>query len=107
MGIIGRDGVFKRCCETTMNVLRTNHASLLTILEVFIHDPLYKWALSPLQALRLQRDENEVESNLEEVNLDNNNPGSSTGNTDAEVISTEICYILANTFSPQTKTTRI
>jgi ataxia telangiectasia mutated family protein len=27
----------------------------LTVVEVFIHDPLYRWTLSPLQALRLQR----------------------------------------------------
>lgn len=54
MGITGCDGVFIRCCEETMKVLRANHAALLTIVEVFIHDPLYRWALSPLQALRIQ-----------------------------------------------------
>jgi hypothetical protein len=31
-------------------VLRLNLSQLLTILEVVIHDPLYKWSLSPLQA---------------------------------------------------------
>ena len=45
MGITGVEGVFRRCCEETMNVLRENHASLITIVEVFIHDPLYRWAL--------------------------------------------------------------
>lgn len=69
MGIMGYEGVFRRCCEQTMKVLRDNHASLLTILEVFIHDPLYRWALSPLQALRLQRDETEVEDGLEDVEI--------------------------------------
>jgi len=28
--------------------------------EVFLHDPLYKWTLSPLKALRLQREETEI-----------------------------------------------
>lgn len=76
MGITGVEGVFRRCCEATMAVLRMHHASLLTIVEVFIHDPLYKWALSPLQALRLQRDETEVEPGLEVSAL---NPGESSG----------------------------
>jgi ataxia telangiectasia mutated family protein len=33
-----------------LRVLRLNLSQLLTILEVVIHDPLYKWSLSPLQA---------------------------------------------------------
>jgi ataxia telangiectasia mutated family protein len=45
MGITGVEGIFRRCCEETMKVLRANHASLITIVEVFIHDPLYRWAL--------------------------------------------------------------
>jgi ataxia telangiectasia mutated family protein len=34
MGVAGTNGVFIRCCEETMRVLRANRASLLTILEV-------------------------------------------------------------------------
>jgi len=60
MGITGVEGVFRRCCEETMKVLRQQHESLLTIVEVFLHDPLYKWTLSPLRALQLQKDETEV-----------------------------------------------
>lgn len=40
--------------------MRANKESLLTIVEVFIHDPLYKWALSPLKALQRQRVSNEL-----------------------------------------------
>lgn len=36
MGITGVEGIFKRCCEVTMNVLRMNGSSLTTILEVFV-----------------------------------------------------------------------
>eukprot|EP01119_Soliformovum_irregulare_P003410 TRINITY_DN1390_c0_g2_i1.p1 TRINITY_DN1390_c0_g2~~TRINITY_DN1390_c0_g2_i1.p1 ORF type:complete len:551 (-),score=136.76 TRINITY_DN1390_c0_g2_i1:183-1682(-) len=78
MGVTGYDGVFTRCCEATMTVLRENQAALLTIVEVFIHDPLFKWALSPLQALRVQRDFNEFSIDEEGT------PNSATGNTDAE-----------------------
>ncbi len=54
MGVTGVEGVFRRCCEETMRVLRQNEEMLLTVLEVFVHDPLYKWALSPHQMDRLR-----------------------------------------------------
>ncbi|GLT47213.1 hypothetical protein SLA2020_209240 [Shorea laevis] len=66
MGVTGVEGVFRRCCEETLSVMRTNKEALLTIVEVFIHDPLYKWALSPLKALQRQKDtEDDLESSLE------------------------------------------
>ncbi|MCO5564111.1 hypothetical protein L7F22_017767 [Adiantum nelumboides] len=55
MGVTGVEGVFRRCCEKTLLVMRTNKDALLTIIEVFLHDPLYKWALSPLKALQRQQ----------------------------------------------------
>ncbi|XP_078431049.1 serine/Threonine-kinase ATM-like protein isoform X2 [Wolffia australiana] len=67
MGVTGVEGVFRRCCEETLSVMRTNKEALLTIVEVFIHDPLYKWALSPLKALRRQEEsEEDTESSLED-----------------------------------------
>ena len=57
----GCDGVFMRCCEETMKVLRANSAAILTILDVFMHDPLYKWTLSPLKALSFQRERGDGE----------------------------------------------
>ncbi|XP_021718930.1 serine/threonine-protein kinase ATM-like isoform X2 [Chenopodium quinoa] len=59
MGVTGVEGVFRRCCEETLAVMRTNKEALLTIIEVFIHDPLYKWALSPLKALQRQKETDE------------------------------------------------
>ncbi|XP_019058626.1 PREDICTED: serine/threonine-protein kinase ATM isoform X2 [Tarenaya hassleriana] len=61
MGVTGVEGVFRRCCEETLSVMRTNKEALLTIIEVFIHDPLYKWALSPLKALQRQKETDEDE----------------------------------------------
>jgi ataxia telangiectasia mutated family protein len=55
MGVSGVEGIFRRCCEATLSVMRTNKEALLTIIEVFIYDPLYKWALSPLKALERQQ----------------------------------------------------
>lgn len=45
MGSCGVEGTFRRCCEVTMGVLKAEGETLLTILEVFRHDPLYKWTL--------------------------------------------------------------
>ncbi|GMY24943.1 serine/threonine-protein kinase ATM isoform X1 [Fagus crenata] len=67
MGVTGVEGVFKRCCEETLSVMRTNKEALLTIVEVFIHDPLYKWALSPLKALQRQKErDDDLETILED-----------------------------------------
>eukprot|EP00624_Nannochloropsis_granulata_P002745 evm.model.NODE_23824_length_21681_cov_83.114159.1 len=43
MGVTGTEGVFRQCCNTTMAVLRQHAPSLLTILEVCVHDPLHSW----------------------------------------------------------------
>lgn len=50
----GVEGVMRKCCEETLRVLRAHKESLLTIVEVFIHDPLYKWALTPAGAQQRQ-----------------------------------------------------
>ncbi|CAN6483726.1 unnamed protein product [Victoria cruziana] len=67
MGVTGVDGVFRRCCEETLSVMRTNKEALLTIIEVFIHDPLYKWALSPLKALQRQKEtDDDIDSSYDD-----------------------------------------
>eukprot|EP01125_Pyxidicula_operculata_P014600 TRINITY_DN4881_c0_g1_i1.p1 TRINITY_DN4881_c0_g1~~TRINITY_DN4881_c0_g1_i1.p1 ORF type:complete len:1571 (-),score=264.66 TRINITY_DN4881_c0_g1_i1:211-4749(-) len=73
MGITGVEGVFRSCCEETMKVLRAQHSKLMTIVEVFVHDPLYRWALSPVKALRIQHndeDENDDEDDDSKKNTD-------------------------------------
>ncbi|XP_041988824.1 serine-protein kinase ATM [Aricia agestis] len=42
-GCSGVDGVFRKCCEKTLQLLRDNQETLLTILEVLLCDPLYLW----------------------------------------------------------------
>jgi tetratricopeptide (TPR) repeat protein len=58
MGINGVEGPFRRCSEEVLRVLRENSMNLLTILEVVIFDPLYKWSLSPLKARNKQLGDN-------------------------------------------------
>ncbi|XP_041660775.1 serine-protein kinase ATM isoform X2 [Cheilinus undulatus] len=57
MGITGVEGVFRRCCEKTMEVMRGSQEALLTIVEVLLYDPLFDWTMNPLKAFYLQHDE--------------------------------------------------
>ncbi|NWX93244.1 ATM kinase, partial [Nothoprocta pentlandii] len=67
MGITGVEGVFRRCCEKTMDVMRNSQEALLTIVEVLLYDPLFDWTMNPLKALYLQQrteDEADMSSTL-------------------------------------------
>ncbi|XP_047544765.1 serine-protein kinase ATM isoform X2 [Vanessa atalanta] len=44
-GSSGVEGIFRRCCEKTLHLLRDNQETLLTILEVLLCDPLYLWII--------------------------------------------------------------
>lgn len=50
-GSSGVDGVFRKCSEETMRVLRAESAVLMTILEVFKYDPLQQWQVQPACSL--------------------------------------------------------
>ncbi|BGP56412.1 Serine/threonine-protein kinase tel1 [Rhodotorula sphaerocarpa] len=53
-GMNGVEGVFRRCCEETLRVLRERSSVIMTVLEVFKHDPLQNWAVSAEMAKRIQ-----------------------------------------------------
>lgn len=40
MGITGVEGVFRKCCEETLSVMRANKEALLTIVEVTTSESL-------------------------------------------------------------------
>jgi ataxia telangiectasia mutated family protein len=54
MGISGVEGVFRRCCNFTLEALRRDQDSIMTILDVLRYDPLYSWSLSPLRLQKIQ-----------------------------------------------------
>ncbi|KAK3340658.1 hypothetical protein B0H65DRAFT_266975 [Neurospora tetraspora] len=54
MGITKTEGVFRRCCEFTLDALREETYSIMTILDVLRYDPLYSWSMSPVRMARLQ-----------------------------------------------------
>ncbi|KAH8705423.1 putative phosphotidylinositol kinase Tel1 [Talaromyces proteolyticus] len=57
MGITKTEGVFRRCCEFTLEALRQESYSIMTILDVLRYDPLYMWTVSPLRMKRMQDDQ--------------------------------------------------
>lgn len=54
MGISGTAGVFQRCAEETLRVLRDQSDVIMTVLEVFKHDPLHSWTVSEIKMKQLQ-----------------------------------------------------
>ncbi|XP_078699305.1 serine-protein kinase ATM-like [Branchiostoma floridae x Branchiostoma belcheri] len=79
MGVTGVEGVFRRCCEKTMDVMRSSHEALLTIVEVLLYDPLHAWTLTPMQALKLQQVDADTTGAAE---IFENDSGPSNGNKD-------------------------
>ena len=78
MGITKTEGVFRRCCEFTLDALREEMYSIMTILDVLRYDPLYSWSISPLRMAKLQNarvpaDENEVGGDEQSGEADQNN----------------------------------
>ncbi|EHK45728.1 hypothetical protein TRIATDRAFT_152582 [Trichoderma atroviride IMI 206040] len=55
MGIAKTEGVFRRCCEFTLDALREEQYSIMTILDVLRYDPLYSWSVSPVRLAKLQK----------------------------------------------------
>ena len=60
MGITKIEGVFRRCCEFTMDALREDKDSIMTLLNVLRYDPLYTWTVSPLRAKRIQEETGQI-----------------------------------------------
>lgn len=56
LGVGGLAGPFARSAEAAMDILRSHASALLVLVEVFLHDPLYDWALSPVRQLAVQGD---------------------------------------------------
>lgn len=54
MGITKTEGVFRRCCEFTLDALRKESYSIMIILDVLRYDPLYNWSISPVRLAKLQ-----------------------------------------------------
>ncbi len=54
MGITKTEGVFRRCCEYTLDAMREDTYSIMTVLDVLRYDPLHSWSISPVRLAKLQ-----------------------------------------------------
>lgn len=55
LGVTGVEGVFRIACEVTMQLLRDNKDSLMSVLDAFIHDPLVEWEDEKRKLVRISR----------------------------------------------------
>lgn len=69
MGVSAVDGIFRKTCEKTLEILRENEKTLTTILEVLLYDPMYTWSVGAKLARARQLGDN-WEVNKEEENHD-------------------------------------
>lgn len=44
LGVTGYEGVFRKTCEVTLRVMRSECTSLENVLTTFIYDPLVEWS---------------------------------------------------------------
>ncbi|CDK26932.1 unnamed protein product [Kuraishia capsulata CBS 1993] len=42
-GVTGYEGAFRKACEATNNLVRTNESTLMNVLESFLYDPIIDW----------------------------------------------------------------
>ncbi|KAI1822341.1 phosphatidylinositol 3 [Xylaria intraflava] len=70
MGTTKTEGVFRRCCEFTLDALREETYSIMTILDVLRYDPLYSWSISPVRVAKLQDTRRDETSDDPETEID-------------------------------------
>ncbi|KAF2259280.1 hypothetical protein CC78DRAFT_621172 [Lojkania enalia] len=63
MGYTKTEGVFRRCCEFTMDTLREERESIMTLLNVLRYDPLVNWSVTPTKAKRMQEGQETNQAN--------------------------------------------
>ena len=70
LGVLGTEGVFRRSCERVLTGLRENTDTLMMILDVVVHDPLFIWTQSVEQLLQHQQAQEEKDRhNKDEMSL--------------------------------------
>lgn len=68
MGYARTEGVFRRCCEFTLDTLRDERESIMTLLNVLRYDPLVNWSISPVRAKRMQEQQQQDQEGGKEGN---------------------------------------
>ena len=79
MGISGVEGVFRRCCNFTLEALRRDQESIMTILDVLRYDPLYSWSISPVRLQKMQENAEQAAAAAAAGTSDTNATGTTDG----------------------------
>ncbi len=82
MGMSGVEGVFRRCCNFTLEALRRDQESIMTILDVLRYDPLYSWSISPVRLQKMQENAEQAAAAAAAGNVTDTN---ATGTTDGAI----------------------
>ena len=51
LGCLGVEGTFRQHCERCLETLRKNAEVVTAVVEVFVHDPVFRWSLLPRKKL--------------------------------------------------------
>ncbi|XP_056641369.1 serine-protein kinase ATM isoform X1 [Diorhabda sublineata] len=74
MGASGVEGIFRRSSEKTMEILRENAQTIITILEVLLYDPLYAWTVTAAEANKRQTEsDNSVTPHITDTSEESTN----------------------------------
>ncbi|KAJ7771049.1 hypothetical protein DFH07DRAFT_734832 [Mycena maculata] len=65
LGVTRVEGVFRIACEVTMQLLRDNKDSLMSVLDAFIHDPLVEWEDEKRKLVRRPPRRNAVKASVD------------------------------------------
>ncbi|POS87789.1 hypothetical protein EPUL_001654, partial [Erysiphe pulchra] len=57
MGITKTEGVFRRCCEATLETLQAESLTIMSTLDVLRYDPLHSWSVSPVRLAKLREEQ--------------------------------------------------
>ena len=84
MGDLGKDGLFRPCCEETLRIIRISKEYIKTVLKVLLYAPLNKWEIM----------QNCIKSSLTKQNAENSqmnySPSLSLGGEDANRIALRV-----------------
>eukprot|EP00924_Labyrinthula_sp_SR-Ha-C_P002636 augustus_masked-scaffold_13-processed-gene-2.12-mRNA-1 protein AED:0.01 eAED:0.04 QI:0/-1/0/1/-1/1/1/0/370 len=68
-GFTGTAGTFQLCSEKVLDLMRKNFEIILTICDVFLHDPFYQWLVTPKDLLEKSDRNEDIFSYTDEIEL--------------------------------------
>lgn len=67
MGPLGVEGIYRKCCETTLKVLQDQKSTLKSVLRPFIYDPLVIWNKTIKTDGKLEKTNSKAMVNVEDI----------------------------------------